>query len=204
MARLIVLLALLAGAAVAHASDAEVMARIRAQLDAHPRVRADFEQTRRMADLERPLVARGRMLVWGQSGVLWEIDQPVKSAIVLREDTTVQIDARGRRRTRRAEDDAAAARIGRVMRALLNGDSAALEAWFELTARMGGERWTITVTPRKGPMAAFLKSMQVSGARFVETVTVEEANGDSTDIQFPNHRDAAPLSEQERSLLEVR
>ena len=66
-----------------------------------------------------------------------------------------------------------------------------------------GGRWTIALTPRKGPMAAFLKGMQVSGERFAEAVTIDEAGGDSTQIRFRNHRDAQPLSERERELLGV-
>jgi hypothetical protein len=180
------------------------MVRIRALMEAQPRIRAEFEQTKLMADLQRPLVARGRMLVWDQAGVIWEIDQPVKNVIVLREDTTVRIDADGRRSTRRAEHDPAAARIGRALSALLHGDTATLEQWFRIAARTEAQGWSITLTPRKGPMAAFLKSMQVTGDKFVQAVALDETNGDSTQIQFHNHRAAAPLSEQERDLLEVR
>jgi outer membrane lipoprotein-sorting protein len=203
MGRLILGLVLLGLAPGALAADAEVLARIRAALEAQPRLRAEFEQTKRMTDVERPLVAHGRLLVWGEAGVVWEIDQPVKMAIVLREDTTTQIDAEGRRKTRRARDDAAAARIGRVLRALLHGDTATLEQWFEIAARMERSRWTITLTPRRGPMTAFLTSMQVSGERYVEHVAIDEASGDSTRIRFRNYRDAAPLSEHERGLLGV-
>ena len=203
MGRLI-LGALLTGlAAAAPASDAEALGRIRSLMQAQPRLRADFEQTKRMADLQQPMVASGRMLVWGEAGVLWEIERPVKMAIALREDTTVQVDAEGRRRTRRAADDAAAARIGRVLRALLHGDIPALEQWFQIAARLDGARWTIQLTPRKGPMAAFLASMQVSGERHVEQVAIDETSGDATRIRFRNHRDAAPLSEHERGLLGV-
>jgi hypothetical protein len=202
MGRLIAALAFCGLCGGALADDAEVLARIRASLDPDPRLRAEFEQTKTLSELERPQVARGRMLVWGASGVLWEIEHPVKMAIVLREDTTTQIDAQGRRRTRRARDDAAAARIGRVLRALVHGDTAALEQWFQIAARMeSSSRWSITLTPRKGPMAAFLRSMQVSGARQVDDVLIDEASGDSTRIRFSNYRDAAPLSEEERGLL---
>jgi hypothetical protein len=203
MARLIAFLALLL-ATLAHASDDEAMARIRALLEAQPRIRAEFEQTKHMADLQRPIVAHGRMLVWGQTGVVWEIDQPVKNVIVLRENTTVRIDARGRRQTSRAEHDPAAARMGRVLNALLQGDTATLGQWFQIAAQIGAQGWSITLTPRKGPMAAFLNSMQVMGDKFVQAVALDESNGDSTRIRFLNHRDAAPLSEQERELLDVR
>ena len=181
----------------------EALARIRALLDAQPRVRAEFDQTRRSAELEHPVLAHGRMLVWREAGVMWQIEQPVKMVVVLREDLTIQIDASGRRRTQRADNDAAAARMGRILGALLNGDTAALEQWFDIAARIDARSWSITLTPRRGAMATFLKSMQVSGDQYVRTVAIDEANGDSTQISFRNHRDAAPLTSEEASLLGV-
>jgi hypothetical protein len=201
MARVILFLGLLGGLVRAYGAESDAMVRIRAQLAAHPSVRAEFVQTKRMADMQHPLVARGRMLVWGQAGVLWQIEQPISSVIVLREDVSIQIDAAGRRTMRRAEDDPAAARVGRVLSALLHGDIASLQQWFDVDARMAGGRWTIKLTPRKGPMASFLQSMQVSGATFAEAVAIEETSGDATEIRFSNQRDGSALSEEERSLL---
>jgi hypothetical protein len=204
MRRLILLLALLACSPPALAAGDGALEQIRALMSGHPRLRAEFEQVKLMADFERPQVARGRMLVWERAGVLWEMEEPVRNAIALREETTTRIDARGRRMTTRAEHDPAAARIGRMLRALLSGDTAVLEQWFEIDARMlDGGRWTVTLNPRRGPIAAFLKGMQVSGARFAETVTIEEAGGDSTKIRFLNHREASPLTDRERELLGV-
>ena len=202
MGRMIVAAALLALGPGAAAAD-EALARIRALLDAQPRLRAEFDQTKRMAELERPVLARGRMLVWREAGVVWQIEQPVKMVVVLREDVTIQIDASGRRRVQRTNDDAVAARTGRILGALLNGDTATLGQWFDIAARIDAQQWSITLTPRRGARAAFLSSMQVSGDRYVRSVAIDEANGDSTQISFRNYRDAAPLTGEEASLLGV-
>jgi hypothetical protein len=202
MARVIFLLGLLPALSSANGLDVEAMARIRARLDAHSMVRAEFVQTKHMLDVERPIIARGRMLVAGRAGVIWEIERPLKTTIVLREDTTIQIAPDGRRTVRRSQDDAVAARVGRILTALLTGDAKALEQWFEVGVRMASEeRWTISLSPRPGPMAAFLKSMQVSGNEFVEAVGIEETSGDATQIRFHNHRGVGALSDEERLLL---
>jgi hypothetical protein len=202
MGRMIVAAALLALGSCAAAAD-EALVRIRALLDAQPRLRAEFDQTKRSAELERPVLAHGRMLVWREAGVLWLMEQPVKMLVVLREDVTIQIDASGRRRIQSADHDAAAARTGRILGALLNGDTATLEQWFDIAARIDAQQWSIALTPRRGAMAAFLTSMQVSGDKYVRSVAIDEANGDSTHISFRNHRDAAPLTSEEASLLGV-
>jgi hypothetical protein len=143
------------------------------------------------------------MLVWGRDGVIWEIEHPFRAAYVLREDQTVEVSADGRETVRRAQDDAVSARVGRILNALVHGDAKALEQWFGIEARIDGQRWSIVLTPRPGPIASFLKSMQIAGGDFVEATAIEEVNGDSTRIEFRNYRDAAPLSDGERRLLAV-
>jgi hypothetical protein len=199
VARLAILLLLALQGARAWAGDLDD---IRRKLDAHPHLRADFVQTRSMKELQRPQVARGRMLAWGASGVIWEIQEPVRATYVLRESTTIQI-MDGRETERSAQDDAASARVGRVLKSLLQGDANALGQWFEVAAHVAPERWTITLKPHPGILASYLKGMQVSGAEYVERVEIEEAGGDRTQIRFRNYRDGGTLSEEERRLLGV-
>jgi Outer membrane lipoprotein carrier protein LolA-like len=182
-------------------AQADAMGEIRARLDAHPLVRAEFVQTRTIKDLERPFVSRGRMLAWGAGGVIWQVEQPVRVTYVLRDDSTIEIAADGTRSVRRAHDDRGAARIGRVLRAVLKGDARTLDEWFEAEARISGERWTLVLTPRQGPMASFVKSVQISGGEFVDGVRILEQSGDATQMQFRNLRAGDAPSDEERRLL---
>lgn len=182
-------------------ADADALGDIRARLDAHPVVRAEFVQTRTMADLARPLVTRGRMVVWGAGGVIWQIEKPVRATYVLRDESTLEIAADGTQTVRGARDDRGAARIGRVLRAVLKGDAKTLGEWFDADPRIAGERWTLALTPRKGPLAFYVKSVQVSGADFVHSVRIVEENGDTTQMQFHSSRSDAAPSDEERRLL---
>lgn len=182
-------------------ANADAMAQIRARLDAHAVVRAEFVQTRTMADLQRPLVSRGRMVVWGPGGVIWQVEKPVRVTFVLREESTLEIAADGTRTVRSARDDRGSARIGRVLRAVLKGDARTLGEWFDAEPRIAGERWSLALTPRKGPLAFYVKSVQLSGGEFLDSVRIVEENGDSTQMQFHDSRGAAAPSDEERHLL---
>jgi hypothetical protein len=182
-------------------ANADALGDIRARLDAHAVVRADFVQTRTMADLARPLVTRGRMVVWSAGGVIWQIEKPVRATYVLRDDSTLEIAADGTRSVRSARDDRGAARIGRVLRAVLKGDAKTLGEWFDADPRIAGERWTLALTPRQGPLAFYVKSVQISGAEFVQSVRIVEENGDTTQMQFHGSRGDAAPSDEERRLL---
>src|SRR3989442_14184172 len=121
MARVIFLLGLLPALSSANGLDVEAMARIRARLDAHSMVRAEFVQTKHMLDVARPIIARGRMLVAGRAGVILEIDRSVKTTIALRRDTNIQIPPHGRGTVQRSQYQAAAAHVGIIPIHLLTG-----------------------------------------------------------------------------------
>jgi hypothetical protein len=182
-------------------ANADAMGDIRARLDAHPVVRAEFVQTRTMADLQRPLVSRGRIVVWGPGGVIWQLEKPVRATYALRDDRTIEIAADGTRTERSAQDDRGAARIGRVLRAVLKGDARTLGEWFDAEPRIAGEHWSLALAPRQGPLAFYVKSVQISGGEFVDSVRIVEENGDATQMQFHNQREASEPSEEERRLL---
>jgi hypothetical protein len=200
MARLVIL-ALLALAGAAHAADDPAFAAIRERLEKHAVVHADYVQMRTLADLKRPLMSRGRLIAWNAGGVIWHIDQPFKATYVLRDESTIEIAADGTRTVRSASDDRGAARIGRVLRAVLKGDARSIEELFEASARIEGERWSLTLTPRKGPVAYFVKTVQLHGGDFVDGVRIVEENGDATHMQFRNQRSAGAPSDEERRLL---
>jgi hypothetical protein len=141
------------------------------------------------------------MIVWGPGGVIWQIEKPVRATFALRDESTLEIAADGTRTVRSARDDRGAARIGRVLRAVLKGDARTLAEWFDADPRVTGERWSLALTPRQGPLAFYVKSVQISGGEFVDSVRIVEENGDATQMQFHNQRAAGEPSEEERRLL---
>jgi hypothetical protein len=185
---------------VAHGAD-PTFESIQARLEKHAVVRAEFVQMRTMAELKRPQLSRGRLVAWNAGGVIWEIDQPFRATYVLREDRTIEIASDGTRTERAAAEDRGGARIGRVLRAVLKGDTKSLDDWFESRARLEGERWTLTLVPRSGPVAFYVKSIQLYGADFIEGVRILEENGDATHMQFRNLHAADAPSDEERRLL---
>jgi hypothetical protein len=197
----LMLAAALLFAGSAHGATDEAFAGIQARLEKHAVVRAEFVQMRTMKDLQRPQLSRGQLVSWTAGGVIWQVEQPFKTTYILREERTIEIAADGRRTERSAIDDRGAARIGRVLRAVLKGDAKALDDLFETRARVEGERWSLVLVPRNGPMAYFVKSIDLYGGEFIEGVRITEENGDATHMQFRNPRAADAPSEHERQLL---
>ena len=202
MDRLIALVALALLVAAMPVAGADPLAQIARRLEAHDTGRADFVQTRTIAELERPQVARGR-LVWSPGGVIWQVDQPFRTVYVMRDESTVEISADGTRTERSTQDEPVAGRVVRILRALFRGDARMLEGLFKADATLRQDRWTVTLVPRRSPMSIYLKSIQVSGTNFVEAVRIDDTNGGVTLLQFRNHS-LGDLSEEERRLRDGR
>lgn len=203
MRRLISFLVLLA-AVFAPASQADTLARIGAQIEQHAVLRAEFTQSKQMAALKRPLVTSGRLVFSRRHGVLWQIEQPYRMSYVLGEERIVEISgaaADGARHERGLRDVPGLAQVGRVFRALLGANTAALRETFEVAVQGDPAKWEIELKPRQAQLAQFLSGLRLSGGRFVETIRIDETGGDSTQIRFRNTQGADAPTEDELKLF---
>lgn len=203
MRRLILSLLLLAAAPLhAAPADADTLARIGAQIEQHAVVRAEFTQSKQMAALKRPLVTTGRLVFSRRHGVLWQIEQPYRITYVLGEERIVEIAANGTRRERGLRDVPGMAQVGRVFRALLGANTAALGETFTVVVRGDPGKWEIDLKPRQAQLAQFLSGLYLSGGRFVEHIRIDENGGageakDSTQIRLRNAQSAdAPNADE--------
>lgn len=183
---------------LAQAASPDTLRRIGEQIDRAPVVRAEFEQTKQMAALKRPLVMNGRLVYAQGEGVIWQIEKPYRMTYVLGDDRVVEISADGTRREKNAKDIPGLAQIGRVFRAMIEADTARLGEYFEIVARADGGRWEIALTPRQQNVGRFFSEMRLTGARYVERIAIAEAGGDSTTIRFVRTQGGNALDAAER------
>ncbi len=172
-----------------------------AHLKATATLHADFTQTRRLAALSRPLKSSGSLVVSRELGVLWRMAKPLPLTVAAGPKGVLEVDGAGRRTLRTAKDTPMVARMGEIMKSLLEGRWSALDGLFTVKGESGKDgSWTIFLTPAP-QTAAFVKAVRIRGAAFIETIHVDEPSGDSMDLTFLNFRPEAPLTAEERRLL---
>lgn len=187
--------------APAQATEPDALARIGAQIEQYPVVRAEFTQSKQMAALKRPLLTSGRLVYSRRHGVLWQIEQPFRISYVLGEEKIVEIGADGVRRERGLREVPGLAQVGRVFRAMLGANSTALREYFDATVHGDPARWEIELKPRQPQLAQFLSGLQLSGGRFVDGIRIVEAGGDTTQIRFRNAQGASAPNDAELQLF---
>ena len=86
-------------AATARAETPATLDRVRAGVSNLASIRADYTQEKTLSLFKQTLVIKGRMLLDGKGSLLWVTEEPVRSALTIRDGTLRQWDADGNRVT---------------------------------------------------------------------------------------------------------
>ena len=146
-----------------------------------PPVSTPFVQVAYRGVLDRPLVVSGTLRWAGGDSLERNIDKPFKEV--------AKVDA-GEITLQRGDNEvqhvalARAPQVGAMLtgfRALLDGDAAALQADFTLTAQGSQEHWVLVLTPRTDALKRQLQSIVIDGRKGTpRCLTMRDANGDTS------------------------
>ena len=183
-------------AAVAAPSDGGAAAVVRQRLQLSPVLKGEFEQSKTLKGFKNPLVSHGEFLVARGQGVWWHTLKPFESTLVV---TKTRLFTKAPDGTSNnvmdADTEPGLRQVNELILSLLGGDFDALADRFDVAAQANGAAgWTVTLTPKDANIAKFLVRATLTGDRFVQTVHIDEARGDTTQIRFAHQAPAAALS----------
>ena len=136
-----------------------------------------FEQEKMLAYLSRPLVSSGNFYLDTDEGLRWTVRSPIVSEMTVNA-SGVRLDGR------KIRDFGAGELIAELMQVFMSGDVGRLEHTFSVTGESQELGWHLTLVPRSSFLQSVLESVDVSGAKFLEEVTIKEVSGTSTSIRF--------------------
>ncbi|WP_223851447.1 MULTISPECIES: outer membrane lipoprotein carrier protein LolA [Cupriavidus] len=177
---------------------------ITARLSDAPVIRGRFEQRRQLAGFATPLVSKGDFVLAREHGLAWTTREPVASSLVVTPTQLVVRGADGQVQQRMAADNQPAMRIlGESMVALLRGDFSSLLPRFSVDARKTGkDGWALTLTPTDAGIRRAFTRIDLSGDRFVRSIRMDEAGGDTTQIRLIDPTASPQLSAAEAQRFE--
>ena len=203
--RLVVLAALASGgvppstAPAASAPAADVARLVRERLKIAPVLKGEFEQTKTLKGFRNPLVSRGEFLVARGQGVWWHTKQPFETTLVVTKTRLFTRNADGSANNLMdAQAEPGLQQVNALIFSLLAADPEALAEKFNVVAQpVGADGWTLVLTPRDANLAKFLVRATLAGEREVQTVRIDEARGDATQIRFSHQVPSAALATDE-------
>lgn len=153
-----------------------------------PVVRAHFEQTRTIKDLPQPLRSRGEMLIARDNGLLWDQKAPFPMTLLLDDNRMVQTINGQPPQIVTADNNPQMFQFNHLLRALFQADRKVLEENFRIDFKDAGDgRWSLVLTPTTTPLDKVFASLELGGATYLESIVLNDKQGDRTDIALSHH-----------------
>lgn len=150
-----------------------------------------FQQTKHIAILSKPLVSTGYLLVSDDHGVVWQTSEPLKGTIVINNDSLKQFNKHDQAVSAPANSNQKASQlISSTFLAILAGDFEQLERNFSAELICDQEQWQIQLQAKHDDMQRLLTDITITGNTNIQQLTFAEANGDTTELVFTPLDDA--------------
>lgn len=163
-------------------------------------LRGRFVQHKHLADLKQPLVSRGHYVVARDHGLLWQVEKPVDSTLVITPDALTE-RSQGRQTSRiSAEQQPALGAVASVLLAVFQGNTKQLSRYFDIQ-RSGDDDTEIalTLTPKTDAVKNFISRLELSGDRSVRHIRIDQPGGDYSVIDLtPSDDTSKALTDRER------
>jgi hypothetical protein len=181
---------------------AELLEDVQRQLTLAPVIRGEFLQTRQLAQIKKPLLARGQFLVATNLGVIWENTQPFTQVTRLTRNEILQTDGETTLMKISADKEPAVKIINGILFSVFSGDVAALAQTFEYNGEAAPKGWRLHFVPRDKNLARLIRELRLEGGTAITRVEMESAAGDVTRIEFTAQSYAESLTETEKKRFE--
>ncbi|WP_228157209.1 MULTISPECIES: outer membrane lipoprotein carrier protein LolA [unclassified Acinetobacter] len=185
-----------------HAQNTELK-QVFSQLAATPVVRANFEQQKKLASLNKTYVSKGEVLFSKNQGVLWQIQSPVKADLIVTPRKLVQKTQRTSSQI--AVDKTPYGSVATMFLQLMSGNETALAKNFNVvSANYSPAQWNVVLTPKSSLFKKLFVRVDAQGQRYVNRIVIQEQANNSTVIRF-SQQSAQPqtLTAAENALFQL-
>ena len=162
-------------------------------------VRAQFEQQRSIAGIQRPLRSSGSMLVARDNGLWWHQQHPFAMTLVMNDQRMVQTTGKQSPQIITAQDNPQLFQFNALLVALFRADQVVLEQNFATAfSDLGEDHWRLILTPKASPLDKLFNSITLQGSEYLDSIILDDKQGDRTQIQFSEHDSNPDLSDEEK------
>lgn len=204
--RTALLLGLLAVPVLARAAAAPVDANgagleaIKRQLAPFDGLKGGFQQSKKIRVIKKPLVSEGDFILLKGKGVIWRTLKPMASTLRISRDDIAELKGGKAAILVSMKDQPALGIIGKVLFAVFSADVDELKRHFDFVRvdpPDSSGHWSADLRPRDAMVRKGVERIGIEGGRFVEAITLGEANGDVSVIRFASTSESRPSKEEE-------
>lgn len=170
---------------VTYAQNTELK-QVFAQLGSTPVVRANFEQQKKLASLNKTYISKGEVLFSKNVGVLWKIQSPVQADLVVTARKLVQ---KTQRTSSQIEvDKTPYGSVATMFLQLMSGNEAALAKNFNvISVNYTPAQWSVSLVPKSSLFKKLFVRVDAQGQQYVDRIVIQEQANNRTTIRFSQH-----------------
>ena len=164
----------------------------------------DYEETKIITLLTKPLISSGQLWFLSSSQVLKVQSKPFVFYTKISNDTIVQLDSLGKKEAISVRRYAALRAFTSAFIGLFSGDIEKLNKYYSVHKKKETEVWRIGLKPKDSTIRGLVTGIIVSGtARMPDTVEVFHSSGDLTRLKISNRR-SIDASEERKVIRDLR
>jgi hypothetical protein len=160
------------------------IAQIQAMLDKPKELCGNFDQTKLLVGINKPLKSNGTFCVNSQTGVVWKTLKPFPNTLKLTRTEIIQTQGDQVTLDLDSTKEPVVRMINTVLFSLLAGNFNDLDKLFILNGHIEHNTWHVALTARDPALAKAIGNISLDGSNHVHVVNIAESNGDKTLITF--------------------
>ncbi len=163
--------------------------------------RSDFIQKKHIKILSSPLISRGNILFSADKGIIWKINKPFQSKLIISENKITEISLQNGTPVKTQKKLSGMQSFYIIFQALFTGDIKTIRQYFSVTYQGNTKKWTIFLTPLSSPLNKIFNEISLTGDEQIKNIVFSEKNQDSTQIDFinPSNKNHHLSDEEEKS-----
>ena len=168
------------------------------QLQQPQSVQGNFIQHLYLKALNKPIEMQGQFALLAQKGLLWQLEKPFTNQLRVTPNGIQQWNGSQWVNSSNVGQNE---QIGLFL-GLLSGNIDGLKSQFDFALSGNANQWQLTLTPNSLLMQQIFTTIEISGDQTVKKLTLNEKQGDRTQIEFKQIQLNQSLSQFARSALE--
>ena len=169
-------------------------------------VRAEFKQTKSIKALKRPLISEGQFLIAQTKGLYFDTKKPFEQLTVITADYLIQKDSGGNFSQLKSDSHPLLQKSTESFLAIFSGNSMSIKENYNIFIFEENSEWQIGLKPKtNNENKEYIGSIIFKGGKYLNSLYMEEKLGNTTIIEFTNHRiDQNELTSEEMQKFELK
>ncbi|WP_255377182.1 outer membrane lipoprotein carrier protein LolA [Cellvibrio sp. PSBB006] len=167
------------------------------QLNSATVIHGKFEQQKQLQGLDYPLTSSGHFIFWKEKGLYLASDTPFFNASTITLDNIIHWQENGTGSISEEQSGLIQREISRTLLAFFSADVALIEERFTTEWQFDGKNWQLLLTPRHDMVRKQMRSAELRGEDYIESLRIVGENGDVTQLNFTDINSSdSPTPEQ--------